>query len=274
MFPRIARHILIIIGVVATLLLSAASPIADASTVEASDSTLDNPRHTVPVIFGPYRVKIPDVSKSAITLTAEIEPPGPQWTPEGKYQIQSGDTLSKLASPSALGFSVQDIASVSGIPNVNRLSVGQWLCKPGVCPVPAPPVPAAPASQVAAVTASGTASAVIQFAMSQIGDPYVWGGNGPNGWDCSGLMVGAFRTVGISLPRTSRAQFGVGISVGRDALAPGDLLFFGSSAGSIHHVALYIGNDQIIHASTYGVPVGVSSVSGGGRDYFGAKRVL
>ena len=118
------------------------------------------------------------------------------------------------------------------------------------------------------------AETVIEFAKAQIGDPYVWGGNGPNSWDCSGLMVGAFRTVGVSLPRTSRAQFTVGSPVAYGQWAPGDLLFFGSSASSIHHVVLYIGNGQIIHASTFGVPVKMALVSGGGSDYFGARRVL
>lgn len=272
MFPRIARQTLIIIGIVAALLVTAASPVAEASTVEFADSSVDNPRHTIPVVFGPHRVKIPDVAKSANKLTAEIEPPGPKWTPDNKYQIQTGDTLSKLAP--FLGFSVQEIARVSGIPNINRLRAGQWLYKPGTRAIPTPPVPAPRATQTASAGATGTATAVINFAMAQIGDPYAWGGNGPNGWDCSGLMVAAFRQAGISLPRTSRAQFGVGTFVGRDALAPGDLLFFGSSAGSIHHVALYIGGGQIVHASTSGVPVKTATVAGGGSDYFGAKRVL
>jgi cell wall-associated NlpC family hydrolase len=115
---------------------------------------------------------------------------------------------------------------------------------------------------------------VINFAMSQIGDPYVWGGNGPNGWDCSGLMVGSFHQIGVNLPRTSRAQYGVGTPVEYGQWQPGDLLFFGSSAGSIHHVVLYVGNGQIVHASTFGVPVKVDSVAGGGRDYFGARRIV
>jgi cell wall-associated NlpC family hydrolase len=118
------------------------------------------------------------------------------------------------------------------------------------------------------------AASVIAFAQAQIGDPYVWGGTGPTGWDCSGLMVGAFHSVGVNLPRTSRAQFTVGSPVAYGQWAPGDLLFFGSSASSIHHVVLYIGNGQIIQASTFGVPVKVDTVRGGGSDYFGARRVL
>ena len=128
--------------------------------------------------------------------------------------------------------------------------------------------------QFQTIQANADISAVIEFAMSQIGDPYVWGGTGPNGWDCSGLMVGAFHQIGVSLPRTSRAQFTIGSPVAYGQWAPGDLLFFGSSASSIHHVVLYIGNGQIIHASTFGVPVKTDTVHGGGSDYFGARRVI
>lgn len=115
---------------------------------------------------------------------------------------------------------------------------------------------------------------VIDFALAQIGDPYVWGGNGPNGWDCSGLMVGAYKQIGVNLPRTSRAQYGTGTPVAYGQWQPGDLLFYGSSAGSIHHVVMYIGDGQIVHASTFGVPVKTAAVTGGGGDYFGAKRIL
>lgn len=128
--------------------------------------------------------------------------------------------------------------------------------------------------QVNTLVSNSRIETVIEFAKSQIGDPYVWGGNGPNGWDCSGLMVGSFSQIGVNLPRTSRAQFTVGSPIEYGQWAPGDLLFFGSSASSIHHVVLYIGNGQIIHASTFGVPVKIDTVRGGGSDYFGAKRVI
>lgn len=129
-------------------------------------------------------------------------------------------------------------------------------------------------NQFRVIQANGNAATVIDFAMQQIGDPYVWGGNGPNGWDCSGLMVGAFSQIGVDLPRTSRAQFTVGSPVAYGQWAPGDLLFYGSSASEIHHVVLYIGNGQIIHASTFGVPVKIDTVKGGGNDYYGARRII
>jgi peptidoglycan DL-endopeptidase CwlO len=66
----------------------------------------------------------------------------------------------------------------------------------------------------------------------------------------------------------------MGVSVAYGAWQPGDLLFFGGSASTIHHVAMYIGNGQIVHASTTGVPVKVAPVSGAGSDYFGSKRLV
>ncbi|ONI79214.1 hypothetical protein ALI144C_25605 [Actinosynnema sp. ALI-1.44] len=121
----------------------------------------------------------------------------------------------------------------------------------------------------------GSAGTAMNAALSRRGDPYVWGGSKPGGFDCSGLMMWAYAQAGVSLPRSSRAQYGVGKPVARDALQPGDLLFYGGSAGSIHHVAMYIGGGRIVHASTTGTPVKTeTSVEGGGRDYFGAKRVV
>jgi peptidoglycan DL-endopeptidase CwlO len=120
----------------------------------------------------------------------------------------------------------------------------------------------------------GAAGSAVSAALSRRGDPYVWGGAAPGGFDCSGLTSWAYKQAGITLPRSSRAQFGVGKSVSKDALQPGDLLFYGSSASTIHHVAMYIGNGMIVHASTSGVPVKSAPITNGGSDYFAAKRVV
>ncbi|MGW5052471.1 NlpC/P60 family protein [Actinokineospora sp. NPDC004072] len=120
----------------------------------------------------------------------------------------------------------------------------------------------------------GAAGVAMDAALAQRGDPYEWGAEGPNSFDCSGLMVYAYREAGVSLPRSSRAQWGVGVSVSRGELRPGDLVFYGNSASSIHHVAMYIGGGRIVHASTFGVPVKTDTIDGGGKDYFGAKRIV
>ena len=121
---------------------------------------------------------------------------------------------------------------------------------------------------------AGIAHSVVQAALDQVGDRYVYGAAGPNSWDCSGLTMFAYGQGGVSLPHSSRAQFGFGKTVEYGQWQPGDLLFFGRSAASIHHVAMYIGDGNIVHASHSGVPVLVAPVSGGGSDYLGSKRLL
>ena len=102
-----------------------------------------------------------------------------------------------------------------------------------------------------ALLAEGAAATAIQFALSQVGDPYLWGGNGPDRWDCSGLLVAAFREAGITLPRVSRDQFRAGGHVPVRQMQPGDLFFYGTDPTdprTIHHVAMYLGNDQMVEA--------------------------
>jgi cell wall-associated NlpC family hydrolase len=121
----------------------------------------------------------------------------------------------------------------------------------------------------------GLGAAAAEAAMSQRGDMYVWGAEGPDTYDCSGLTLWAYRQVGISLPHSSRAQFGYGKSVAYGEWEAGDLLFYGSSASSIHHVAMYIGGGSLVHASQSGTPVQTGAApDGGGSDYLGAKRIV
>jgi peptidoglycan DL-endopeptidase CwlO len=123
------------------------------------------------------------------------------------------------------------------------------------------------------VGASGVLNTVLQAALSRVGDEYVWGAAGPTQFDCSGLVMWAYAKGGISLPHSSRAQYTFGTSVAYGQWKPGDLLFFGSSAATIHHVAMYVGNGKIVQAPTTGVPVQVVPVSGAGSDYYGSKRI-
>ncbi|PZF79332.1 C40 family peptidase [Jiangella anatolica] len=104
---------------------------------------------------------------------------------------------------------------------------------------------------------SGRAGVVVQFALAQVGDPYVWGGDGPDGWDCSGLTSAAWAEAGVSLPRSSGSQIGVGTRVSKSQLEPGDLVFYYSP---ISHVGIYIGDGQIVHATHPGDVVSVDDV--------------
>ena len=109
---------------------------------------------------------------------------------------------------------------------------------------------------------SGGADVAIAKAYTFIGVDYVWGGESYSGVDCSGLAMLSWAAAGVSLTHSSRAQYWEGTHVSLDSVQPGDLIFWSSdgSAGSIYHVAIYLGNDQRIEAPTFGVPVRVTGV--------------
>jgi peptidoglycan DL-endopeptidase CwlO len=120
---------------------------------------------------------------------------------------------------------------------------------------------------------SGAAGRAVAFARSQLGKPYVWGASGPSSYDCSGLIMAAYRSAGVWLPRVSRAQFSAGPRVGLGSLAPGDLVFFAyntGNPGSIHHVGMYLGGGAMVEAPYSGASVRIASI--GRRDYIGAVR--
>jgi peptidoglycan DL-endopeptidase CwlO len=120
----------------------------------------------------------------------------------------------------------------------------------------------------------GAGGKAAEVAMAQRGKPYVYGADGPSTFDCSGLTMYAYAAAGISLPHSSRAQFDMGKPVAYGDWQVGDLLFYGSSAGAIHHVAMYVGDGLLVHASTEGVPVKTAEApTGAGEDYLGAKRL-
>ena len=132
--------------------------------------------------------------------------------------------------------------------------------------------------QAAKAQASETSliKSVLQRAFSLIGTPYRYGGSSPDaGFDCSGLVGYVFRTIGIDLPRVSRAMASEGVKVAtRDALAEGDLVFFGKR-GHIDHVGIYIGDGKFLHAPSSGRDVTISSLTTGywAQKYLEARRV-
>lgn len=132
-----------------------------------------------------------------------------------------------------------------------------------------------PTATVPAATGSASqrAQAVVNLAKSQLGKGYAWGGNGPDNYDCSGLVQSVYNKVGgVQLPRVTTDQVKVGTTVAMDQLQPGDLLYWGS-VDAPYHVGIYIGNNQYIHASTPDTGVVLQTLS----SYFYpciAKRVI
>lgn len=121
-----------------------------------------------------------------------------------------------------------------------------------------------------AVPDSADAGVVVDIAMRYLGRPYVWAGSSPSGFDCSGFVKYVFAKVGINLPHSSRMQIGRGQPVSRENLRPGDLVFFGRPR--INHVAIYIGDDRMIHAAGVGRGVRIDDVWR--SNYVGACRII
>jgi cell wall-associated NlpC family hydrolase len=111
------------------------------------------------------------------------------------------------------------------------------------------------------------AAKAIQFALAQLGDRYIWGATGPDGWDCSGLTMVSWGKAGVSLPHSSAEQYSMGTKIPRSELQPGDLVYFYSP---ISHVGIYLGNGRMVHAPNPSRRVEVTSISE--MPYAGATR--
>jgi len=127
-------------------------------------------------------------------------------------------------------------------------------------------------SEAAAAAPASRYGGVVGIAMQYLGVPYVWGGASPSGFDCSGLIMYAYAQVGVSLPHHAASQYAMGVAVSRDALEPGDLVFF----NGLGHAGIYIGGGQFIHAPHTGDVVKISSLSDSwyASTWVGARRIL
>ncbi|WP_157251434.1 peptidoglycan-binding protein [Patulibacter americanus] len=128
-------------------------------------------------------------------------------------------------------------------------------------------------SDAGAGAGSASASSAVAAAAAKTGAPYASGGNGPSSFDCSGLMVYAFKKAGISLPRTSFAQYGVGTAVSRANIQAGDLVFFSTAGAGASHVGVATSSTSVISATSHGVMEHSFSSGYWSKYYVGAKRV-
>ena len=127
-------------------------------------------------------------------------------------------------------------------------------------------------SDLSGSDANARALDAVKFAVARVKDSrYVWGAAGPHAFDCSGLMLASYRSVGISLPHSSSAQSHVGRAVSTSELQPGDLLFWYSP---IHHVSMYIGGGKMVHAANSRSGLRIDRVSGYHAHFAGARRIL
>ncbi|MGC0421348.1 NlpC/P60 family protein [Embleya sp. AB8] len=113
-----------------------------------------------------------------------------------------------------------------------------------------------------AATKGAGASAAIAYAKAQLGKPYLWGGEGPHGYDCSGLVMQSWRQAGVELTHFAATQYVESTPVSYRNLRPGDLIFWteSRSAADIHHVAMYLGEGRMIHAPRTGEVIKISNM--------------
>ena len=129
--------------------------------------------------------------------------------------------------------------------------------------------PVTTTTETPSVPLPGGHPATATIALKYLGVKYVWGGESPKGFDCSGLVAYVYAQVGVNLPHYAAAQYGMGVAVPRDQLQPGDLVFF----DGLDHVGIYLGSGQFVHAPHTGDVVKITTLSSYGGSYVGARRI-
>lgn len=119
-------------------------------------------------------------------------------------------------------------------------------------------------------------SKLAKLIAQEIGKPYQWGGTGPDGYDCSGLVYSIYSKLDISLPRVAKSQAEAGTYVSKDKLAYGDLIFFARDGKNVNHVGIYIGDGLMVHSPQTGDAVKKTTVTSGyyAITYYTSRRVI
>ncbi|NHM32716.1 LysM peptidoglycan-binding domain-containing protein [Neobacillus terrae] len=213
------------------------------------------------------------ISGSSQTVTTASTPTPVTSTSTTTYTVKSGDTLSGLA--------VTYKTTVSAIKSLNSLTtdtiyVGQTL-KIGGQAVATSTSVTTTTTKTTTITTTTTSSvskadAVVAEAKKYIGTPYVWGGNTPSGFDCSGFVKYVFAKVGITLPRTVATIWDATTPV--SSPRPGDILFYQTYKTGPSHAGIYIGNNKMIQAGSNGVAVSDITYSYWTTRYLGTRTAF
>ena len=161
------------------------------------------------------------------------------------YTVKRGDYFKRIAA--SLGVTMDDLLAANNMKKSTVIHPGDVLQVPAGATVAAPPV------VTAAPPSAAKVSTVLDFVNAQLGDPYVRSGAGPDGWDCSGLTMRAYATIGIKLPHYSgsQAKYGQAVDWNVEPIRAGDLVFLATN-GVISHVGIATGPNTWIHAPASG----------------------
>lgn len=190
---------------------------------------------------------------------------------EQAYIIGFNNQWYKVIYDSHIGYIRSDYLTLTEIPYENKASKKEpFFFKNGNS------TGITPSASALNGNVSGKAQQIIANAKKYLGVPYVWGGTTPKGFDCSGFTQYIFRQSGITLPRTTTEQYQIGTYVSKSNLKPGDLVFLQNTyRQGISHVGIYIGDGQMIHASSSkGIVISQLSSSYYTQHYYGARRVI
>lgn len=219
--------------------------IREAQTVAAVDSLAAAPvAATEPVEMAAEPVVEPERDTS-VSRDNEREETVPSPAPSPSPTTARPTTPAPTPAPSPSATTARPTPSPTPSPTTTTPAP-----TPTPTPTPAPPPPApAPAPSVLPA-----ATVALNFALSQVGKPYIWGATGPDGYDCSGLTQTSYRQAGIYLPRTTRDQYYATARVPLADMRPGDLIFYSSNGApsGIYHVAIYAGGGMRVHAPSPG----------------------
>lgn len=198
-------------------------------------------------------------------LSAEEQERLRQLELQRQRELEEADRLARLAAEQAAEQAAERAAATTSRDQADEADEADAPAESPSSSAPAEVVAEKPASTSGG---SSRAQSAIAAATSKVGSSYVWGTSGPSTFDCSGLTSYAYRQVGVSLPRSSRAQFGMGTQVAKSDLQPGDLVFYYSP---VSHVGIYIGNGKIVDAANPRSGVRITSLNS--MPFSGARRV-